>query len=307
MADLFDGIVPFVHAARARNFRVAAEQLGVTPAAISKAIKRLEAELGATLLHRTTRTVSLSAEGARFLARCEDAIAHVQAGRDQLAAAQTVPRGELTVSLSYVLGPTLMARLPRFVARYPELVLDLRVTDRRVRLVEDRVDVALRVGTLPDSSMVARKLLQPRWVTVAAPGYLARQGTPTTPEALREHACLRFRSPRGKAVPWTFLDAPGGTPCTLEVPGRVDVDQGELIVTAAEAGVGVAQVFDFMAAEPLREGRLVEVLRERAAPGPPVHALVLRGQQGTPKVRAFLDFVSEALRRPTAPAERRGG
>src|SRR5690606_8838240 len=114
-------IVPFVHAARARSYRVAAEQLGVTPAAISKAVLRLEAELGVTLLHRTTRKMSLSEEGARFLARCEDAMAHVQAGRDQLAAAQTLPRGELTVSLSYVLGPALMARLPRFVARYPAL------------------------------------------------------------------------------------------------------------------------------------------------------------------------------------------
>lgn len=293
--DLFDGIVPFVHAARARSYRVAAEQLGVTPAAISKAVLRLEAELGVTLLHRTTRKMSLSEEGARFLARCEDAMAHVQAGRDQLAAAQTLPRGELTVSLSYVLGPALMARLPRFVARYPALRLDLRLTDRRVRLVDDRVDVALRVGPLPDSSLVAKKLLQPRWATVAAPGYLARQGTPATPEALGGHACLRFRAPRGKAVPWTFLDAPGGTPCSLEVPGRVDVDQGELIVAAAEAGVGVAQVFDFMVDQALQEGRLVEVLRERAAPGPPVHALVLPGQQGTPKVRAFLDFVAEAL------------
>lgn len=304
MADLFDGIVPFVHAARARSFRVAAEHLGVTPAAISKAVKRLEAELGATLLHRTTRKVSLSEEGARFLARCEDAMAHVHAGRDEVAAAVRAPRGELTVSLSYVLGPTLVARLPRFVARYPALHLDLRLTDRRVRLVDDRIDVALRVGPLPDSALVARKLMQPRWVTVAAPGYLARHGTPSTPEALVDHACLRFRSPRGKAVPWTFLDAPGGKPRSLDVPGRVDLDQGELIVAAAEAGVGVGQVFDFMVDRALGEGRLVEVLRDHAAPGPPVHALVLPGQQGTPKVRAFLDFVAETLGRPAAPPER---
>lgn len=303
MGDLFDGIVPFVHAARARSFRVAAEQLGVTSAAVSKAVKRLEAELGVLLLHRTTRKVSLSEEGARFLARCEDAIAHVQAGRDQAAAAQKVPRGELVVSLSYVLGPTLVARLPRFLARYPALRVSLRLTDRRVRLVDERIDVALRLGPLPDSSLVARKLLEPRWATVASPGYLARHGTPATPEALGEHACLRFRSPRGKAVPWTFLDAPGGSPRALEVPGRVDLDQGELLVAAAAAGVGVAQVLDFMVAEPLREGRLVEVLGELRAPGPTVHAVVLPGQQGTPKVRAFLEFVAEALGRPAAPGD----
>ncbi|MCA9653271.1 MAG: LysR family transcriptional regulator [Myxococcales bacterium] len=294
MADPFDGILPFVHTARARSFRVAAEQLGVTPAAVSKAIKRLEGELGVALLHRTTRRVSLSDEGARFLAHCEGALAHVQAGRDELEAARRVPRGELTVTLSHVLGPFLLARLPRFTARYPGLRLDLRLTDRRSRLVDDRIDVALRVGPLPDSTMVARKLLSPRWATVAAPDYLARHGTPDRPAALSGHACLRFRSPRGKAVPWTFLDD-AGQPAAIEVPGRVDLDQGQLLVEAALAGLGVAQVFDFMAHEPIREGRLVEVLHPFAAPGPEVFALVLPQQAKAPKVRAFLDFATEAL------------
>jgi len=297
MTDLFDGIVPFVHAARAKSFRVAAEQLGVTSAAVSKAVKRLEAELGVQLLHRTTRKVSLSEEGARFLARCEDAIAHVQAGRDEAATAQKIPRGELVVSAPYVLGPTLVARLPRFLARYPGLRLDLRLTDRRVRLVDERIDVALRVGPLPDSTLVARKLLEPRFVTVASPGYLARHGVPTTPAALAEHECLRFRSPRGKVVEWTFLDAPGGSPRALEVPGRIDVDQGTLMIDAALAGVGIAQVFDFMVDDALREGRLVEVLRDVRAPGPTIHGVVLPGQQGTPKVRAFLEFAAQALGR----------
>lgn len=302
MPDLFDGIVPFVHAARARSFRVAAEQLGVTSAAISKAVKRLEAELGVRLLHRTTRKVSLSDEGARFLARCEDAMAQVLAGRDEAATAHTVARGELVVSASYVLGPTLVARLPRLLSRYPGLRLDLRLTDRRVRLVDERIDVALRVGPMPDSTLVARKLLEPRLVTVASPGYLARHGTPATPAALAEHACLRFRSPRGKGVGWVFLDAPGGTPQAVEVPARVDVDQGTLLVDAALAGAGIAQVFDFMVDQALREGRLVEVLRDVRAPGPAIHGVVLPGQQGTPKVRAFLEFAAQALgRAPSSP------
>ncbi|MCA9707514.1 MAG: LysR family transcriptional regulator [Myxococcales bacterium] len=295
MLDLFDGIVPFVLTARARSFRAAAAQLGVTPAAVSKAVKRLEAEVGATLLHRTTRKVSLSEEGAQFLERCEDAIAHVQAGRDLVAAAQRAPRGELVVSLSYVLGRPLVAALPRFLARYPALRVELRLTDRRSRLVDERIDVALRVGPLGDSSLVARRLLEPRWVTVAAPDYLARAGTPTAPEELVDHACIRFRSPRGKPVPWSFGDGAAGPPRSLDVPGRVDLDQGELIVAAAAAGAGIAQVFDFMAAPLLRSGRLVEVLGDLAAPGPAVYALVLGGRRRAPKVRAFLDFVGEAL------------
>lgn len=295
MLHLFDGIVPFVYAARARSFRAAADQLGVTPAAVSKAVKRLEAQLGAQLLHRTTRRVNLSEEGAQFLARCEDAIAHVQAGRDGVAAALRAPRGDLVVSLSYVLGRPLVDALPRFLARYPALRVELRLTDRRSRLVDERIDVALRVGPLSDSTLVARRVLEPRWVTVAAPDYLARQGTPTAPQQLVEHDCIRFRSPRGKAVPWTFLDDPAGQPRSFDVPGRVDLDQGELIVAAAAAGAGVAQVFDFMAAPLLRDGRLLEVLGDRAAPGPPVSALVLAGRRRAPKVRAFLDFVTEAL------------
>lgn len=294
MADPFDGILPFVHTARALSFRAAAEQLGVTSAAVSKAVKRLEATLGVALLHRTTRTVSLSDEGARFLAHCEHALAHVQAGRDELEAARRVPRGELTVTLSHVLGSFLIARLPRLRARYPRLRVNLRLTDRRTRLVDDRIDVALRMAPLPDSSLVARKVISPRWATVAAPDYLARRGTPQDPDGLAEHACLRFRSPRGKAVPWTFADA-DGRPYAHEVSGDVDVDQGPLLVDAALAGLGVAQVFDFMAREPLRTGRLVEVLSDHAAPGPEVFALVLPQQRKAPKVRAFLDFVTEAF------------
>jgi len=295
MEDLFDGIVPFVHTARASSFRAAADELGVTPAAVSKAVKRLEARLGVPLLHRTTRRVTLSDEGAQFLARCEDAMAHVRAGRDLVAAAQRTPRGDLTVSLSYVLGSGLVAALPRFLARYPALRVDLRLTDRHSRLVDERVDVALRVGPLSDSTLVARRLLQPQWVTVAAPDYLARAGTPSAPSDLAAHACIRFRSPRGKPVPWTFLDQPGGCPQALDVPGRLDLDQGELIVEAARAGAGVAQVFDFMATPAVREGRLLPVLDEWAAPGPPVHALVLPARRRAPKVRAFLEFVTEAL------------
>lgn len=297
VSDPFDGLLPFVHTARARSFRVAAEQLGVTPAAVSKAVKRLEASLGVTLLHRTTRTVSLSEDGARYLAHCEHALAHVQAARDELEAARSVPSGELTVTLSHVLGPFLVARLPRLRARYPALRLDLRLTDRRSRLVDDRIDVALRVGPLTDSALVARKLLSPRWTTVAAPDYLARHGTPDDPEALAGHACLRFRGPRGKTIAWTFAGEDGRLR-SVAVPGTLDLDQGPLLVDAATAALGIAQVFDFMAREPLRQGRLVAVLEDFAAPGPEVFALVLPARRRAPKVRAFLDFAAEVFGRP---------
>ncbi|MEM7152321.1 MAG: LysR family transcriptional regulator [Myxococcota bacterium] len=302
MPDLFDGVVPFVHTAKALSFRAAARELGVTPAAVSKAVKRLEAQLGVELLHRTTRTVTLSDEGTRFLARCQDAMALVQAGRDQASAAARAPRGELRVSLSHVLGHFLVRLLPRFVARHPDLRVELRITDRVAALVDDRIDVALRVGPLRDSTLVARRLLTTRWATVASPAYLARSAAPTTPEELRRHDCLCFRSPRGKLVPWSFSDPTTRAITTHEITGRVDVDQGPLVVETAIAGMGIAQVFDFMVAADCQRGRLVEVLPEYATSGPDVFAVTLPGRRRSPKVRAFLDFVHEELR-PLGPAE----
>lgn len=290
MNDLFAGILPFVEAARARSLRRAADKLGVSPAAVSKAIRRLEDDLGVQLLNRTTRRVNLSPEGALFLARCEEAIAQLRAGRQQLEMSRHDPAGELTVSASFILGPLLVARLPRFLGRYPKLELHLRLSDQYSELIDEGVDVALRVGELEDSALVSRRLLESRWVTVAAPAYLARAGTPAQPEALLAHNCLRFRSPRGQLVDWRFAGGRG-----LAVAGNLTLDQGELLLQAAAQGAGVFQALDFMVGEYLRDGRLVEVLAEYACPGPPVQAVYLQGQRASPRVRALVDFLAEVL------------
>lgn len=294
MADLFDGIIPFVHAAEERSFRRAAERLGVTPAAISKAVQRLEARLGVRLLERTTRQVRLTDEGALYVARCREAMRQVEAGQETIARARGVPRGELTVSLPFVLGASLLRLLPRFTALYPGLQVHLRLSDRRSRLVDERVDVAIRIGELQDAALIARRVLSTRWVTVAAPAYLSRRGAPESPEALAAHECLAFRSPRGKLVPWTFRGEDGGVR-TLTVRGSVDVDQGELLVTGALAGLGIAQAFSFMTDDHIQGGRLLEVLSPFAAEGPAIHALFLPSQRSSPKVRAFVDFLVESL------------
>ncbi|MFV8749246.1 LysR substrate-binding domain-containing protein [Nannocystaceae bacterium ST9] len=295
MQDPFSGIVAFVHVAEQRSFRKAAEQLGLSAAALSKAVAKLEDELGVRLFDRTTRRVEPTAEGELFLEHCRAALGSVREGRELLAEAQKVARGELTLSLPFILGPWLIERLPRFCARYPALRLQLRFTDRFSKLVDEHIDVAIRVGTLGDSSAIARKLMTTRWVSVAAPGYLARKGTPRRPEELAEHECLAYRGPRGAAVDWWFRTKPKSRDSTTHpVDARVLLDQGELLVDAALAGLGVCQVLEFMVVEPLREGRLVAVLDEWAAAGPPVHALCKPGQQNVPKVRALLDFLVES-------------
>lgn len=293
MRDPFIGVLPFVHVAEARSFKAAAERLGVTPAAVSKAVARLEDELGVRLLDRTTRRVEPTAEGARFLADCRAALDRVQLGRDRLAESQALARGELTLSLPHILGRRVVALLPRFAERYPALDIHLRVSDRFTRLVDEHIDVAIRVGSLEDSTAVARKLADTRWVTVASPAYLAGRGRPRKPEELADYNCLVFRSPRGTIVDWQFRAGPGKRAGGIRSisPTGLDIDQGDLLLDATLAGLGVCQMFAYMAREHLAAGRLVELLEPYACAGPPIHALCKPGQQRSAKVRAALDLL----------------
>jgi len=296
VSEPFSGVLSFVAVAEACSFKVAAERLGVSSAAVSKAVARLEEQLGVRLLDRTTRRVAPTAEGALYLEHCRGALEQLRLGRERLEQTRSVAAGELTVALPFILGRHLMARLPRFCAAHPQVRVALRLSDRMSRLVDEHIDVAIRVGSLADSSVIARKLGDTRWVTVAAPAYLARRGIPERPEDLADHDCVVFHSPRGVEVGWRFLEGPRSKQ-VREWKGRVriNLDQGELFVDAALAGLGIAQVFSYMVSDELERGDLIEVLGEYACAGPPIHALCKPGQQGVAKVRAFLDFVVEQL------------
>ncbi|MCY1023330.1 LysR family transcriptional regulator [Pyxidicoccus sp. MSG2] len=294
--DLFAGILPFLHVAEERSFRKAAERLGVTTAAVSKAVRKLEEDVGARLLERTSRQVALTPEGAEFLERAREAVAQVRAARETVARAQQAPRGPLTVTLTHILAPVVLPRLARLQARYPQLTLHVRLDDRFSRMVDEHIDVAIRVGGLEDSSLVARRLLSTRWVTLVAPAHLARHGTPTHPEDLARHPCLKFVDPRGLAREWVFRRAPGGPPEVVRTHLAMDVNHGPALLDLAAAGAGLCQVLDFMLDERARDGRLVEVLAEHSAEGPPVHALCLPGRQSVPRVQALLHLLSEELR-----------
>lgn len=290
-SELFTGVVPFVHVAEALSFRRAAEGLGVSTAAVSKAVAALEERVGVKLLARTSRAVALTPEGRAFLARCREAVATMHAGHDGLAGARGQPRGEVRVSSSVILAGVLIDGLPVLAARYPELRIRLSMTDRVAALLTDDVDVALRVGARTSSSLRSRVLLRPRWVTVAAPGVVGRLGAPATPAELARHNCVRFTGPGGKPSPWWFA-ADGGEPEAFMPDGNFIVDSGTALVDAAIAGAGVVQVFDFMAAAALRDGRLVELLSRYGCVGPPIHVVTTpeRGRAGA--VRAVVDFVA---------------
>lgn len=299
--DLFRGIVPFVAVAEARSFRGAATQLGVSAAAVSKAVLQLEQELGFTLLIRGARAASLTREGELFFERCRHAVTAVRGAREALDAARREPEGELTLSLPFIAAPLIGPALALLSTRHPRLRFRLFVTDALSRFTEEPIDVAVRIGPLVDSALIARHLRATRLVTVAAPSYLALRGTPRTIDELAGHACLVLVATNGKQRPWQFRSGP-------HVPSAIySVDHGPSLLDAALAGLGITQVLDYMVQPLLRDGRLVPLLVDEASPGPEIHAVCAPGRRATPRVRAAFDAFADAFaeRPPTRPAPRR--
>jgi LysR family transcriptional regulator for bpeEF and oprC len=286
----FEGVLPFVLIAEERSFRRAAERLGVTTAAVSKALSALERELGLRLVERTSRSMELTAEGALFLERARASLAQIEGAREAVRSARRVAAGEVVLSTSPVLVPQVLSALGALALRHPKLSARLGVSDKLARLVEEKVDVAIRLGELESSGLRSRKLCETRWVTVASPGYLAAHGTPRAVAELAQHRLLVFVGPSGR-VRWPSF---AGGALTAE-PALV-CDQGRALLDAALAGLGVAQVLDLMVDGPLREGRLVPLFEREALSGPPVHAVYVAGKGGVARVRAVLDALTAAFR-----------
>lgn len=280
----------FMAVAEVGSFSAAARRLGVTPSAVSKGIARLEGGLGVRLLARSTRHVNLTVEGTSFRDRCRPILSDLAEARDEILMAGAAPAGRLRVSL-----PTSMSQLkiipalPRFFALYPAIQIDINVTDRPVDLIGEGIDVAIRVGEMSDSRLIARKLWQPAYVTCASPAYLARRGTPKTIEDLVDHQCLgRFVDHMGRMRNWVFRRE--GALTEWEPRGQVKIDQVEGLATAAVAGLGIIHMNHYIVEEDLNAGRLVQVLADYASPGPPIQAVMVPGRQNVPRVRAFVDF-----------------
>ena len=288
--DLFAGVLPFVRTAEERSFGRAAASLGVTTAAVSKAVRKLEDELGVKLLDRSSRVVALTREGAEFFERCRQAVLGVRGARDAIQASRREPQGEVSVTLPFILAPFVVPGLARLGPQYPKLAFRLHVTDRIARLADESHDVAIRIGELQSSSHVSRLLRATRWVTVASPSYLARRPAPRSPAELAGHNCLRFVAPNGKAREWSFASG------ELAVAGNLLVDHGAELVSAARAGLGLCQVLDFMVQDAVGEGALVEVLATHTTSGPSIHALATSSRARSANVRAFIQFLVDAFR-----------
>ncbi len=286
----------FLRVVQAGSFAAAARSLDLTPSAVSKLIARLEARLGVRLIQRTTRALTLTGEGEAYVRSAARIVQELDAA-DQAAAAGAV-RGRLTVSASAPFGTMYVTpAIPAFLARHPEVIVDLSLTDDIIDLVAQRTDVAIRMGDLADSALIARKLGQSRRVVCAAPSYLARMGAPERPADLERHECLTFNFRRAGTA-WRFrVD---GREVEQAVAGGVQVNNGETMKQLALAGAGIARLGRFHVADALATGALVALL-EPYNPGDleQASAVYLGGGPAPPRVRAFIDFLAAAVsRRP---------
>jgi LysR family transcriptional regulator, regulator for bpeEF and oprC len=288
-SSLFRGVVPFVTVAEALSYRKAAARLGVSAAAVSKAVSLLEEEMGVVLLQRTSRAVSLTPEGVAFLARCQEAISALKGARQEASVARNAPQGRLVVSASPIVVPWVIQAMQVLSLRYSRLSFRLSVTDRLTRFAEEEVDVAVRVGEFLDSSLGAKKLRQTSWVMVASPAYLGRCGTPKVEAELKGHQCLQFISPNGRPRQWVLQDE------SIEFSSALLVDHGPTLLEAALLGFGVVQVLDFMVREHLTHGRLLLLLPSSSREGPAVFALYSKGRQRNANVKVFLESLAQAF------------
>lgn len=286
----------FSRVAERGSFAQAADELDISRAAASGHVAALEKHLGVRLLNRTTRRVSLTAEGADYLRRCRRILDEVQDAEETLRGSRSKPQGLLRVDVPVAFGRyLLLPALPDFTRRYPAIDLDIRLNDRFVDLVAERVDVALRVGNLQQSGLVARRVAQINIVTCASPAYLADQGEPQTPDDLRQHRLLAVTPAGGGSPEWTF-PAPY-TPRRLKLHFAMQFNAAEGPIIAAAAGLGIIHTADLLVAEYVSRGELKLILNDFALPGPPVSLVYPSAGHQSPKVRVFSDFAADLLRR----------
>jgi LysR family transcriptional regulator for bpeEF and oprC len=294
----------FVHVGSSLSFAAAARALSMTPSAASKAVARLESQLSAKLLLRTTRSVRLTDAGQIFLERAARILDELAAAERGAQSAGNSVRGSLRLDLPLVFGARrVVPLLAAFRDLYPDVRLDVRLDDRYIDLAAEGVDAAVRVGSLDDSRLIARKLTTSRVVTVASPEFLKKRGRPGAPEELKGEDCLLFRSSNsGRTLSWQF--ARSGRRVAFTPAGVHSFSNSEGLLAAVISGLGVAQVLDFAAAEALHGKKLLPLFSELAAPGPPISLVCLPEHSSLPKVRALSDFLVTAFATGRARSER---
>jgi len=290
--DRLAALEAFARVAETGSFSAAARALNLSKSLISRQVSALEAELGARLISRTTRSLTLTEAGRGYYEQVARILAQMEEADLSVSQLQATPRGKLRVNAPMSFSLLRLApALPDFLALYPEIDVDLVMNDRRVDLMEEGFDLAIRIGRLTDSSLVARKLSPVQRLIVASPAYLAARGTPHVPADLRRHDCLCY-SNADTIDEWRFCE-PDGRPVTIEVKGRVRANNGDLLRIAALRGLGFVDLPNFLVAGDIESGALVPVLQDYVKQDGGVYAVYPHARYLPPKIRVFIDFLAE--------------
>jgi DNA-binding transcriptional LysR family regulator len=297
MIDHASEMAAFVQVVDSKGFSAAAPALGLTPSAVSKLVTRLETRLGVRLLQRTTRALHLTEEGEAFYAAARRIVGEIETLESQITDRRDTPHGLLRVTTSLAFANHQLAPvLSEFLERHPAVQLELLATDRVIDIVEEGVDIAIRIGRLADSSFMARKIGEDKRLICAAPSYLARHGTPRRPQDLARHICIVSRD-RTYLNRWEFRLE--GEVREIEVTGRVGVNEGEAQMQFALQGIGIVRLTRLTVAQAIREGRLISLLEDFSADQPvPIHAVYPHRRHLAPKVPAFVNFLLEKFTPP---------
>jgi DNA-binding transcriptional LysR family regulator len=289
--DRFAAVEAFVRVGETGSFSEAARRLNTSKSAVSRHVSTLEAELGARLLHRTTRSLTLTEAGRDYLQRASRVLADLAEANQAVTQLEAAPRGTLRVNAPLSFGFLHLApAIPDFLARFPEVEVDITMNDRLVDLVDEGFDVAVRIGALADSSLIARRLAPVRRVVCGSPDYLAAHGAPTSPDDLGRHACLRY-SLVSRIHEWRFVDALG-RPWPVEVKGPLITNNGDANRAAALGGTGLVYLPTFIVGADITAGRLETVLEPFVPQDMTLNAVYPHARHLSPKVRAFVDFLA---------------
>ncbi|MBR1148215.1 LysR family transcriptional regulator [Bradyrhizobium sp. AUGA SZCCT0431] len=290
--DRIDAMQAFVTVADLQGFAPAARKLGLSPSGVTRLIAALEDRLGARLLQRTTRSLTLTDTGARYLERARQILSDVEEAESAAEGERTRPGGRLAVSAPNGFGRLHVSPvMTAYLKRYPDVSAELRLSDRMINLVEEGVDLAVRIGHLPDSTLVARHVGEMRRIVVASKDYLKRRGEPKTPEAIATHDTIHFGAMTA-APDWRF--AAEGREIRVSSTPRFTSNSADAAIQYAEAGGGLTRVLAYQAADSLKAGRLRIVLAEFEQPALPIHIVYPTSRLLSAKVRTFIDLVTES-------------
>jgi DNA-binding transcriptional LysR family regulator len=290
--DRIDAMQAFVAVADLRGFAPAARKLRLSPSGVTRLVAALENRLGARLLQRTTRSVTLTDVGARYLERIRRILADIEEAEGSAEGERNKPSGRLVVSAPVGFGRLHVSPLmSEYLMRYPAVSAELRLADRMISLVEDGVDLAVRIGHLADSSLVARHVGKMRRIVVASSGYLKQHGEPNTPEAIASHATIQFGA-MSASPDWRFVEA--GREIRVACTPRFTTNSADAAIQYAEQGGGLTRVLAYQAADAIKAGRLKIVLEKFEQPPLPIHLVYPTSRLLSAKVRAFVDLVMES-------------